>query len=114
MAFSIPILDANDSLTEIDLTGETFFLRLSWNSESAAWTLGIHNALNEVVVAGIGLVPDSPLLERYRAAFDVPAGELVALTPDGRNLISRTALPLGIVSMMYYEPGEFYDAAVPA
>src|SRR4029079_317582 len=106
MAFSIPVLDANDSLTEVVLTGETFFLHLGWNTESASWTLGINNALNEAVVEGIALVTDTPLLERYRASMHVPAGELVALTPDQRNSISRTALPLGIVALMYYEPDE--------
>jgi hypothetical protein len=106
MAFSIPIIDANDSLTEVVLTGETFFLHLSWNTESASWTLGINNAKNEAVVAGIALVTDYPLLERYRTALPVPAGELVALTPDQRNSVSRTALPLGIVALMYYEPEE--------
>ncbi|HEX3161155.1 MAG TPA: hypothetical protein VHQ92_01130 [Pseudolabrys sp.] len=111
MAFSIPIIDANDSLTEVVLTGETFFLHLSWNTESASWTLGINNARNEAVVAGIALVTDYTLLERYRTALPVPAGELVALTPDQRNSVSRTALPLGIVALMYYEPGEL-DATV--
>lgn len=102
---TIPVIDANDSLTEVELDGRTFFLRLSWNSEAQMWALGLENAYNELIVAGIGLVPDSPLLAQYRH-LDVPDGELVALAPDRRNSISRTALPAGDVALIYVEAEE--------
>lgn len=107
----IPILDANDSLTEVELDGATFFLGLSWNSEAERWTLSIENAYNEVVVAGIAVVPDTPLLALYRH-LAVPAGELVALAPDWRDAIDREALPAGKVALVYVEAAEVAHGAV--
>ncbi len=107
--FEIPVLDANDSLTEVILDGQTYFLQLSWNSEMAGWTLAIENANQEDIIAGIGVVPDTPLLLIYRE-LAVPPGELIASTPDGRNSISRYALPAGDVRLVYIEADELAEA----
>jgi len=105
---TIPIIDANDSLTEVELEGRTFFLRLSWNSEARLWTLEVQNAQNELLVAGIAVVPDYPLLAQYRH-LDLPPGDLVALTPDRRDTISREALPSGDVALVYVDSNEVID-----
>lgn len=107
----IPVLDANDSLTEVVLDDETFFLRLSWNSEGQFWTLGVENAYNEVIITGIALVPDTPLLARYRHLL-VPDGELFALTPDRRDTISREALPSGDVALVYLDAEEVINGTI--
>lgn len=107
----IPVLDANDSLTEVELEGATYFLRLSWNSEALLWALSIENAYNEVIVAGIAVVPNTPLLAAYRH-LAVPAGELVALAPDRRANISRTALPTGEVAFIYVDGQEVANGAL--
>ncbi|MCP1404572.1 phage baseplate plug family protein [Achromobacter insolitus] len=107
----IPVLGANDSLTEIELDGTTYFLRLSWNSEAEVWALSIENAYNEVIVAGIAVVPDTPLLAPYRH-LAVPAGELVALAPDRRESVSRAALPAGEVALVYIGEGELADGTI--
>lgn len=103
--FAIPIIDANDSLSEVLLDGRTFFLQLSWNSEAALWTLAIENAYNELIVAGLALVPDTPLLSRYRH-LAVPAGELVIVAVDGRRAIDRAALPAGDAALIYIPLGD--------
>lgn len=107
----IPVLDANDSLTETELEGVTYFLRLSWNSGAELWTLSIENAYNEVIVAGLAVVPGTPLLAPYRH-LAVPAGELVALAPDRRDTISRRALPAGDVAFVYLDAEEVANGAL--
>lgn len=107
----ISVLDANDSLTEVELDGITYFLRLSWNSEAELWALSIENAYNEVIVAGIAVVPDTPLLGAYRH-LDVPAGELVALAPDRRNTVGREPLIAGDVVLIYVDAEEVASAAL--
>jgi len=107
----IPIPDVNDSLTEVDLDGLTYFMRLSWNSEAELWTLSIENAYNELIVAGIAVLPGTPLLSGYRH-LTVPAGELVALAPDRRDTISRAALPSGEVALIYVDAQEMADGQV--
>ncbi|OZI79918.1 phage baseplate plug family protein [Bordetella genomosp. 2] len=108
---TIPVIDANDSLTEVELEGGTYFLRLSWNSEAALWVLGIENANNEVIIAGIALVPDTPLLTQYRY-LPLPPGEIVALAPDRRDTISREALPSGDVTLVYVTAQEVVSGTV--
>jgi hypothetical protein len=107
----IPIPDVNDSLTEVDLDGLTYFLRLSWNSEAELWTLSIENAYNELVVAGIAVLPGTPLLSGYRH-LTVPAGELVALAPDRRDTIGRAALASGEVALIYVDAQEMADGQI--
>lgn len=107
----IPIPDVNDSLTEVEFEGVTYFLRLSWNSEAELWVLSIENAYNELIVAGIALVPGVPLLAGYRH-LAVPAGELVALAPDRRDTVSRAALPSGEVALIYADSQETTDGQV--
>lgn len=108
---TIPVIDENDSLTEVELDGRTYFLRLSWNSEAEIWSLGIENAANELVVAGIALVPDFPILRPYRH-LAVPPGDLLALAPDRRDSISREALPAGDVALIYVSAAEVADGAL--
>lgn len=107
----IPVLDANDSITEVEMGGLTYFLRLSWNSEAMLWVLAIENAYNELIVAGIALVPDTPLLSGYRH-LDVPAGELVVLVPDRRDTVARNALPAGDVVLIYVDAEEIADGPI--
>ena len=107
----IPIPDTNDSVTEVQLDGMAFFLRLSWNSEAQLWVLSIENAYNELIVAGIAVVPNARLLAGYRH-LAVPAGELVALAPDRRDSISRAALPSGEVALIYIDADEAPDGQV--
>jgi hypothetical protein len=42
----------------------------------------------------------------------MPAGELVARAPDRRDAISRTALPSGVVPLMYIEADEVADGQI--
>ncbi|KUE88880.1 hypothetical protein ASL20_09650 [Cupriavidus necator] len=108
---TIPVLDANDSLSEVELDGRTFFLHLSWNSEAELWSLAIENAYNELIVAGLALVPDTLLLGRWRH-LPVPAGDLIAVTPDRRDTIGRAALPSGDVALVYIEVDELADGTI--
>ncbi len=96
----IAVVDENDSLTEVVLDEETFFLHLAWNSEAEFWTLGIENASKDTIIEGIAVVPDYPLLDRYRGP-GMPAGDIIAVAPDRRDGISRSDLPEGIVALVY-------------
>lgn len=96
----ISVADQNDSLTELELDGATYFLHLAWNSEAEVWTLGLENVNKETLIEGIPIVPDYPLLARYRID-GMPPGDLIAVAPDRRDSISRADLPAGIVALVY-------------
>jgi hypothetical protein len=57
------------------------------------------------LVESIALVPDFPLLGRYRTSA-MPAGDIVAVAPDRRDDISRSDLPEGIVALVYITAAE--------
>lgn len=102
----VPVLDTNDSLLEIELSGATYFLRMSWNSEGEFWVLGVEDYAHTLILAGLRVVPNSPLLARWQN-LAVPAGELYAvLMDDTRQEINRTDFADGTASLIYLEPGE--------
>lgn len=102
----IPVLDVNDSLTEIELSGVTYFLRMSWNSEAACWVLGLEDYAHTVILAGRRVVANSPLLEMWHH-LAVPPGELyVGLMDETREELLRTDFADGSAGLVYVEPGE--------
>lgn len=98
MIAEIPLIDANDFIVETDLSGITYFLHLSWNSEGRVWFLAIENSLNEVVVTGIRLVPEFDLLGTFRH-LQVPDGLLWVSSAQGR--IDRDCFINGNASLLY-------------
>lgn len=77
----LPVLDANDSLLEVEFEGDVFFLRMSWNSEGEFWSLGLEDYTHNTILAGVRVVPDSPLLGMFRN-LPVPKGEIYAVLFD--------------------------------
>lgn len=102
----IEVLDVNDSLTEIELSGATYFLRMSWNSEGAFWVLGVEDYAHTLILAGVRVVPNVPLLDLWHNRA-VPPGDLYAvLLDDTREELLRTDFADGTASLVYLEPGE--------
>jgi len=103
---SLPVLDANDSILEVDLEGNTYFLRMSWNSEGEFWVLSIEDYDNNTILAGVRVVPDTPLLGMFHHLM-VPPGELWAvLMDDTRQDFLRTDFSDGSAALIYVEEGE--------
>jgi hypothetical protein len=107
--FEIVTIDANDQLLEVTLDGETFFLRLSWNSEAEGWALEIQNYNQETLVTGIGMVPNSPLLHRYRY-LGLPPGELLVLMKDRAALVGRKGFLDDTASLIYVTAADLQAA----
>lgn len=103
---TIPVLDANDSLLEIALEANPYFVRMSWNSEGEFWVLGLEDYAHNLIIAGIRVVPDTLLLPMWRH-LPVPPGELaVLLMDDTRQDIRRTDFADGSAVLVYSEEGE--------
>lgn len=109
--FGIPTIDANDQLLEVELDGETFFVRLSWNSEGAFWAMEVQNYNQETLVAGIVVVPNVPLLARFHY-LALPQGELIALVLGDDPGIARDGFIRGQAELVYVPAGELASAAV--
>ena len=102
----IPILDANDSIVEVDFEGDAYFVRMSWNSEGEFWAMTLEDYAHNVLVAGVLVVPDTPLLGMFRH-LGTPPGEVWAvLMDDTRQTIGRQDFVLGDAALVYIEEDE--------
>lgn len=102
----IPVIDANDSIIEVELEGQTYFVRMSWNSEGEIWVLTMEDYAHTVLVAGVVVVPGVSLLDMFRH-LGVPPGELWAvLMDDTRATIGRTDFATEDAALIYVEEDE--------
>ena len=90
----------NDSLLEIDLDDEVFFLHFSWNDSGGFWTLAIENAYNDELISGLRLLPNRLLFNFVRTA-NLPLGELVVVRDDNLETVGRDDFANGKASLMY-------------
>lgn len=67
------------------LDGRDYNMRFAWNERAERWHLDIMTDTGELLVAGIKLVANWPLLRFYHSDSRLPPGELsvIDLTPDG-------------------------------
>ncbi len=105
---ALPIPDQNDSLTEITLDDVVYFLHLAWNSQAESWTFGFEDAGNVLLLDGIPIVPNAPLMTRFALA-DLPQGELIALAQDQKDSIGYDDLVGGKVKLFYVSQDELED-----
>lgn len=102
----IPAIDANDYVLEIELEGDGYFLRMSWNSEGEFWVLGVQDYARTTIIAGIKVVPNVPLLAMFHH-LALPRGEIYAvLMDDTRQEFLREDFVDGSATMVYLEEGE--------
>lgn len=98
---TIPVIDANDSLIEAELDGEVFFIRMSWNSEGEFWVLGLEDYAQNEILAGVRVVPNTPLLAMFRH-LALPKGELYAvLMDDTRSDFLRSDFVTEMAGLIY-------------
>lgn len=103
---NIPVLDANDSIIEVEFEGLGYFVRMSWNSEGELWVLTLEDYDHSVIVAGVAVVPDTPLLGMFRH-LGTPPGEIWAvLLDDTRQTIGRADFVTEDAVLVYVEEGE--------
>lgn len=98
-AVKIPFSDQNDFIVEAELDEMTCFLHLAWNDDESMWTLSLENAENDVILSGIRLVSDWPLLGRFRH-LAVPKGEMVVVAVDNEPL-GRQSFIDGSAELVY-------------
>lgn len=99
--------DQNDYLIECELDDQTFFLRLSWNSEAQIWVLGVEDANEETILQGVVLVANSWLLQQFRR-LALPPGDFIVYAPNPNEVIDRTAFLDGRATL-YYVTAEEYE-----
>ncbi len=91
---------------EIDLEGRTFGFSFRWNDRAAAWEFGVYlpGAYDDDhrLLAGRAVVPDLPLLARFRDPR-LPAGEIVAVDTTGTGAPPGLDELGGRVKLLYFD-----------
>jgi hypothetical protein len=76
---SVPITsDSHDQTFTTELEGVVYTFRFKFNARAERWTMDIADENGSVIVGGVPLVADFPLIQRFGRA-SLPPGELVAL-----------------------------------
>src|ERR1700733_16174280 len=67
------------------LDGRDYNLRFAWNDREERWYLSISDDQDNLLLAGIKLVANTPLIRYYHSDPNVPPGEfwVIDQTPDG-------------------------------
>jgi len=101
----IPLIDQNSFVVEAGLDDGTYFLRFDWNSEAEFWTMAITDALEAVILQGVVLVPNTPLLANFRH-LAVPAGEFIVDAENANLQIGRDTFVTGDARLYYLTEAE--------
>lgn len=98
----IPIPNHNDSLLEVELDEEIFFLHFSWNSTGGFWTMAVENAYNDEVISGIPLLPNRLLLSQFTGE-ELPIGDFMVVREDNLQALGREDFFAEKASLIYLE-----------
>jgi hypothetical protein len=102
----IPVVPGNRSSSRrVQLNGREFRIDLRWSDFEGRFYLSLLAASGAVLVAGVPVSTNEPLLEGWHAIDGVPVGELVAM--DARRAPADAGLEddLGeTVRLTYWEP----------
>lgn len=85
--------------TELD--GVSYGLSFRWNDRVGQWVLDVLDGEGTVVVSGIRVVLDTPLLFRYQGRASIPPGELIAVDSTGGSTEADLE-DLGRRVLLYY------------
>lgn len=97
---TIPIPNLNDSLLEVELDDEIFFLHFSWNSTGEYWTMAIENAYNDEILTGVKLLPSRFLLKKF-SDDTLPLGDFIVVREDERQTVGREDFSAKKATLIY-------------
>ena len=105
MPYTLDVADENDQILEATLDGTVFYIGLHYNSEMDGYTISFQNSEREVLISGIAVVPNAPLLYRYRRDF-MPAGEMVVVLYGEDREVRRDSFKNEMAFLMYVTESE--------
>lgn len=87
MALKIPIkVTSPDFSFPIELDGATWIFRFRWNHRMEQWRMDVFDAEGNALVRSVGVVINTPLLNRFAYMGNLPPGVLMALDNSGQTL----------------------------
>lgn len=101
--FVLEIADQNSQAIEATLDDTVYYIIINWNESGQAWEMGVRDSAYNMLIDGIRIVPEYPLLKQFKYA-EMPPGEIAIhdYTLTGSNRIPRDGFALGRYEMVYY------------
>jgi len=110
--FVLEIADQNSQAIEANLDDLIYYVVINWNESGQAWEMGIRDSAYRMLVSGIRMVPEFPLLRQFKYP-EVPPGDLLihdyTLTHNTR--IPRDGFALGRYELVYYTRDDILTGA---
>ncbi len=78
MALVIPVFDVPSFVEGLTIEGVNYQLRMDWNYRGQFWQMSWYDRDGALLVAGIKVVINYPLLDPYKY-LPIPQGEMLAL-----------------------------------
>jgi hypothetical protein len=101
---AINTIDANDQSIDVQLDGTTFLVGMTWNESARQFGLSLSDVDGNPIINGVAVVPNFPLLWRFRRQT-MPLGDLMVIkaTP-GR--IERDSFVVNNAELVYLTEAE--------
>lgn len=101
----ISMTDANDFVQSVTLDDTVYKLHFAYNDVFKGWSMDIRDSQNMDIVRSIRIVPNFPLLSRYKRHLDIK-GEMVATVTTGIQNIDRDDFINGRATLVYVSESE--------
>ena len=112
--FVLEVADLNSQAIEATLDDVLFYIVLDWNQSGGYWGMAIRNSAYAIVLDGVAVVPNYPLLYQFRYE-DTPAGSLVAASTSGKmtsGYIPRDGFASKKFELIYMTEQDLIDAGL--
>lgn len=112
--FVLEVADLNSQAIEAILDDVLFYIVLDWNASGQYWTMAIRNSAYAVLIDGIAVSSNYPLMYQFRYE-DTPAGSLIAASTSGKftnGYIPRDGFATGKFELIYLEEQDLIDVGV--
>lgn len=100
---TIELYDDPDYLISAVLDNVLYFLHLSWNTEGFFWTMSIEDYNHEILISGVKIVPNYPLIRRYSLS-GLPPGEFIVASEA--SIVSKSDFADQFATMVYVSESE--------
>lgn len=100
---TIDLYADDDYFVQVVLDGVLFYITMSWNTEALFWTMAFEDFNRNLLVSGLKVVPNYPLIGRYFLE-GMPLGELVVVSDS--VTVAKSDFVDGYATMVYVPVAE--------
>ena len=105
MALIIPIKDNQNHTLLIELESAMYKLGFKYNTRSLFWAMDVYDDADNLLLAGIKIVPNYPLIFSHKVA-GLPAGDFLCEISDKQSRVVRDSFSSGKANLLYLTQDE--------